>query len=463
MTLYFQAKSIKLFLGGSVLVKKMRGILDSKKKFMKKEATYSRSSARVIMALLLLGLFFYLFQDVFNLPRKLNIIIAVVTILLIISNVITMRSPKSNGQTIFQDFTHVLVFYAIAFCVIFTITVLRRTNLFDTDKITYTSIGSGLIAIIGLYFFYQRLKKQQEQINIQINQRIDERFNSAIGLLGSSETSARTGAIYALHELAREEEKYRKQIAQILYSHIRSKTNEEEYQQKHNKRPSNEIQTTINLLFKENKHSLYTQDFARATEFPKADLSHAYLMGADFRKAQCQRADFGFAQCQDAVFSDAQCQGANFDNAQCQGVRFDNAQCQGASFASAQCQGASFASAQCQGADFMGAQCQGALFSEAKFDTAPSLVLSGEINNEAIKAIENAKPYLDDSWYQRMQKIIKENKGKEREYGAPEFIEKNSEDSEEIQAITNKDWDKLEQLQNAKKVTESAKYNKNKT
>jgi uncharacterized protein YciI len=114
-------------------------------------------------------------------------------------------------------------------------------------------------------------------------------------------------------------------------------------------------------------------------------------------------------------------------------------------------------------ADFMGAQCQGALFSEAKFDTTPSLVLSGEINNEAIKAIENAKPYLDDSWYQRMQKIIKENKGKEREYGAPEFIEKNSEDSEEIQAITNKDWDKLEQLQNAKKVTESAKYNKNKT
>jgi hypothetical protein len=32
--------------------------------------------------------------------------------------------------------------------------------------------------------------------------RVDDRFNSAINLLGSSETSARTGAIYALHELA---------------------------------------------------------------------------------------------------------------------------------------------------------------------------------------------------------------------------------------------------------------------
>jgi hypothetical protein len=31
--------------------------------------------------------------------------------------------------------------------------------------------------------------------------------------IGSSETSARTGTIYALHELALEEEKYRQQIA----------------------------------------------------------------------------------------------------------------------------------------------------------------------------------------------------------------------------------------------------------
>jgi hypothetical protein len=52
-------------------------------------------------------------------------------------------------------------------------------------------------------------------------------------LLGSSETSARTGTIYALHELALEEEKYRQQIAQILCSHIRSKTNEVAYQETH--------------------------------------------------------------------------------------------------------------------------------------------------------------------------------------------------------------------------------------
>jgi hypothetical protein len=47
------------------------------------------------------------------------------------------------------------------------------------EQITLTSIGSGLIAIIGLYFFYKRLKNQDIQ-------RVDDRFNSAINLLGPS-------------------------------------------------------------------------------------------------------------------------------------------------------------------------------------------------------------------------------------------------------------------------------------
>ena len=157
------------------------------------------------------------------------------------------------------------IVYTYIITAITAIIILYSIDLIDTEKkITYESIGGALITIIGLILFYQRLKKQQKQINIQINQleiqtdqlkiqinqRVDDRFNSAINLLGSSETSARTGAIYALYELAIEEEKYRSQIAQILCSHIRSKTNETEYKDTHRKRPSNEIQTTIDLLFK---------------------------------------------------------------------------------------------------------------------------------------------------------------------------------------------------------------------
>ena len=96
----------------------------------------------------------------------------------------------------------------------------------------------GVIAIVGLILFYQRLKKQEEQIDLQRKQRTDDRFTTAVELLGSSETSARTGA-NSLYHLAIEDKKYRKEVAQILCSHIRSKTNEPDYKEEHNKRPSN--------------------------------------------------------------------------------------------------------------------------------------------------------------------------------------------------------------------------------
>ena len=266
----------------------------------------------------------------------------------------------------FITLNSIIILYIVPYIVIFI--ALYFIGLIDKEsKITFTSFGSGLgglIVIIGLYFFYQRLEKQQKQIDIQINQRVDERFNSAINLLGSNETSARTGAIYALHELAIEEEKYRRQIAQILCSHIRSKTNEAEYKETHSKRPSNEIQTTIDLLFKE--EGLYAQGFKGVAKPSKANLSHAYLMGADFRDAQCQGVDFKYAQCQKAVFRDVRCQEADFRNARCQKAVFFGARCQKADFMGARCQKADFRDVRCQEADFTNARCQRANFVGAK-------------------------------------------------------------------------------------------------
>ena len=75
-------------------------------------------------------------------------------------------------------------------------------------KIEFSLIGSALIAIIGLKFFLHRLEKQEDQIDLQRKQRTDDRFTTAVELLGSSETSARTGAIYSLYHLAIEDKKY---------------------------------------------------------------------------------------------------------------------------------------------------------------------------------------------------------------------------------------------------------------
>ncbi|WP_369178350.1 pentapeptide repeat-containing protein [Candidatus Thiodubiliella endoseptemdiera] len=392
-------------------------------------------------------------------------------------------------------------FYIIALLLVYSIYLFIpdfycwMLKILDLDKkIKPSDIGAGFIAIIGLILFFRRLREQakqtenqKQQIKLQIDQRIDERFNSGVSLLGSSETSARTGAIYALYELAKEEGKYRKQIAQILCSHIRSKTNEDKYKNEHKKRPSNEIQTTIDLLFRED--GLYAQDFAKEEGFPKVNLSFAYLVGANFTKAQCQGAIFRQAQCQGvnfyrtqcqrANFTEARCQGAIFRQAQCQGAIFRQAQCQGANFRGAQCQKAFFLETQCQGADFLVAQCQEAFFLEtqcqgvnfyrtqcqrADFSNAAfqgayaehasndvstpfkqrvgkqteleTMLLEGEIAQNTIKTIEDNKPYMDDDLYKNMQAIIDENKGKDIKYGVPGgCITGVLEDNEETQAI----------------------------
>ena len=91
-------------------------------------------------------------------------------------------------------------------------------------KIEFSLIGSALIAIIGLKLFLHRLEKQEKQIDLQRKQRTDDRFTTAVELLGSSETSARTGAIYSLYHLAIEDKKYRKEVAHnpLLPDNIRN-------------------------------------------------------------------------------------------------------------------------------------------------------------------------------------------------------------------------------------------------
>jgi uncharacterized protein YjbI with pentapeptide repeats len=302
------------------------------------------------------------------------------------------------------------------------------------------TIISGMIAIYGLILFKKRLKNQEEQIDIQIKQRVDERFNAGITLLGSTQTSARTGAIYTLYELTLEEEKYRKQIVQILCSHIRSKTSEKDYQENHKNRPSNEIQTTINLLFKA-KIGLYAQDFAKNKDFPRGDLSHAYLIEVDFSYAQCQGATFMYAQCQGAIFSFAQCQGVNFYKTQLQRTNSHQTQFQGVNFFGAKCQDSNFHKAQCQGVNFYGTQLQGVKFSETQFQGACAAPFIDFNLQERIG--ENTE--LDNITFAGE---IDENKPKSYK------ISENSgiitgvlKDSEELQAIIKKDWAALEKLQ----------------
>lgn len=315
----------------------------------------------------------------------------------------------------------------------------------EISTIEFTYWGSGVVAIFTLILLHFRFQNQEKQTKIQTEElKIQTRkeLNDSTALLGNSETSAQTQAIYSLYYLAIESEKYRGQIADILCAYIRSKTEKDEYREKHISKPSNEIQTAIHLLF--NKYGGKEGLYLKFSDLPAADLSSTYLVGVLFTSgAQCQSVNFMCANLQNVAFSSANYKKANFSFANCQGAilsghshnspanfqeaSFMHANCQGARCRNSDFQGANFSHAKCQGAEFNGADLRGAYALDAstlidninqdtKIDT---MIISGKLDPEDIAAIDKIKEHMPKYWQNTMQKVIDDNKDKPIKRGKP--------------------------------------------
>jgi uncharacterized protein YjbI with pentapeptide repeats len=154
-----------------------------------------------------------------------------------------------------------------------------------------------------------QITNQENQLKLQFESNLDQRFASAIETLGNLGESARTGAIYSLYHLASEHEKYRQTVIDILCSHIATITREAIYQKNNQKEPSIEIQTIIDLLFKEN--GIYYLHYKKLNN-PK--LKSTFLRGADFSKSFCHFISFYKSDIAYANFKFASCVKCNFNN-----------------------------------------------------------------------------------------------------------------------------------------------------
>lgn len=173
--------------------------------------------------------------------------------------------------------------------------------------------------------FKTQIKKQNKQIKIQQKQMRDNRFASGVKLLGNSNESTRIGGAYNLYFLARDFEEYRESACEILCAHVRTKTGEEDYPEKYKDKPSNEIQTIINLLFKEEYKLIFKEceknlkgTFLNGVSFFRAKLNrarfnHATFCDVDFRFAKLSYVDFNWATLIDVDFeSFAELSNVNF-------------------------------------------------------------------------------------------------------------------------------------------------------
>ena len=169
--------------------------------------------------------------------------------------------------------------------------------------------------------------------------RRQERLKNAIEHLGHKSDSVRLGGAYELFHLARDTEDLGQTATDILCAHIRQTTSDEGYQEKYKSKPSEEVQSLLTLLFRQ-EHEVFTGrridlqeswlngamlDQARLQE---ANLSGAYLQGADLSEAYLQEANLIGARLQGAYLREAQLQGANLLGAQLQGARLAGAQLQ---------------------------------------------------------------------------------------------------------------------------------------
>jgi len=87
-----------------------------------------------------------------------------------------------------------------------------------------TAIG-GCAVIYGLYLNNKRIKEQNRQNNIADKTNNDKRFGDAIGYLNSDNAGVAIGAVYALYQLAKEDERYKSIVANVFVEEL-SKVNE---------------------------------------------------------------------------------------------------------------------------------------------------------------------------------------------------------------------------------------------
>ena len=188
-----------------------------------------------------------------------------------------------------------------------------------------------------------------------------ERLKNAIEHLGHESDSVRLGGAYELFHLAQDILELRQTVLDILCAHIRRTTGEPEYREKHQAKPSEEIQSLLTLLFVQ-EHQVFTGLHINLQEswLNGGDLRQARLGNAVLVRAQLHGAHLVRAQLYGASLMEARLPRASLVGARLHGVDLDRAQLHGADLKEAQLHGADLKEAQLHGASLVGARLHGA-------------------------------------------------------------------------------------------------------
>ena len=214
----------------------------------------------------------------------------------------------------------------------------------------------GVLLAIGATIAHRRARAMEDTAKAQVKAnegaeagRRQERLKNAIEHLGHESDSVRLGGAYELVHLARDTED--QTAMDILCAHIRQTTSDEGYQEKYKSKPSEEVQSLLTQLFRQ-EHEVFKGS--------RIDLQGSWLNGAVLDRARLQGAELARARLQRASLHEAHLQGACLFRAHLQGARLLGAHLQGANLLEVRLQGVNLSRAHLQGVDLFGAYLQGA-------------------------------------------------------------------------------------------------------
>ena len=193
--------------------------------------------------------------------------------------------------------------------------------------------------------------KEQAKANRTTEQGLrQERLKNAIEHLGHRSDSVRLGGAYELIHLAEDTEELRETTLNILCAHIRRTTGEDNYQKEYRRKPSEEVQSLLTLLFAQ-KYEIFQGLRARlqGSYLPGADLAEARLQSALLTNTWLRGANLEYACLQWAEFQKSDLKGANCTGALLQGAKLWGTHLQGAEMGGAHLQQAELRKAELQG------------------------------------------------------------------------------------------------------------------
>lgn len=225
---------------------------------------------------------------------------------------------------------------------------------------TLAEILGGATLLAGLYFAWGTLNVSQSTLGISQQTltlsnegQITQRFTQAIELIGDKDSLAkRVGGVYALDRIAKDSEKDRRPVLEILTAYVRDAAPRTSVGATPPQQPRSDVQAVVTLLIQPGAHytglsqyidlhqtnldlihfgggdlsgaklwetHLYKADFWYCTlhdvQFIGAKLPEAILSGAQLQKADLRGADLTGAHLEKAVFKGAVLKGASFKGA----------------------------------------------------------------------------------------------------------------------------------------------------